>query len=98
MLLAQAHGLQIAPKGGTTTWLGGDVQSTWGGQGGLDLGYMARWRVMRDVQMGLRTGLGYTYGTTQAGADMSNQYTRIDEANKLTIEYTTTAHATEQHR
>jgi len=63
----------------------------------LDIGYVCRWRVMRDVQIGFKTGLGLNYASTKASADLSNQFDRTEPFYNIPIHYTTTAHAIEQH-
>jgi len=98
LLLAQGHGLQVAPRGGVTTWLGGsEVKSDLSPEGGLDLRYTVRWRVMRDVQVGLYTGVSAGYSHSTLRADLYNQYDRTDLYD-LHIQYTTTASVEEKHR
>jgi len=96
---AQGQGVQIAPKGGVSRWSGQDVQTKWAPMGGLDLGYIIRWRLGEYSQMGLRTGAGLSYTTSQLSTTITDQYTRLDYYDKPhTLEYTCFARTQEQHK
>lgn len=96
-LWAQGQGLQLALKGGISQWTGKDIQAQLCPMGGLDLGYTIRWRMGNDTQLGLRSGLGFAYATSQFSATLSDQYSRTDYYSN-TLQYTTSASATEKHQ
>lgn len=96
-IFAQGQGLQIAPKGGLTQWMGKDVHGRIAPTAGLDLSYIVRWHVGRETQIGFRTGLGVSYASCTLTADMHDCYERVDYYSN-TIEYTNSASAQEQHK
>jgi len=97
LLMAQGQGVQIAPKGGIAMWKGSGVKSSLAPVGGLELGYTARWSVMRDVHMGFRLGAGASYAAPQLTADLQDQYDKQDYMG-LQLQYTNTANVKEKHQ
>jgi len=97
MLMAQGQGLQIAIDGGAEKWQQDKASGQFAPEAGLEVRYLVRWRVMPNTQLGLYTGLGGTYSKSTLEGSFTNQFTRQDYLGN-TIEYTTSAAVSEQHR
>lgn len=96
-LWAQGHELQLAPKIGIAQWSGQDVTSKVGPVVGLDMHYIHRWPVTEEIQLGLRTGLGLNYTSSQLSGSYTRRFSQWDYMGN-TINYTAVVNASEQHK
>ncbi len=88
-LMAQGHGFQVGPRGGTALELGGG-QPPLGWQAGLDMGYQCMWYMSHDNYLGFRIGAAASYGNRQLSAGLDDTFTQRDQLGN-DIRYTVSA-------
>ena len=91
-LAQSSHLLTLGLRGGGAALLpqtAQDIRGKMGGAGALDIGYV--WYMpVREVEMGIRTGVVIGYGATTAQGGWTQSYSRQDYLSN-TLEYTTQA-------
>lgn len=87
---AQSHILSVGAYGGGVCLLPNSdysVQEQPGGMGGFGVGY-TYYALVREVQLGIRTGLNFGYAATQCKGKFTQQFTNIDYLENH-MQYTT---------
>ena len=96
---SQAHSVQAGLKGGGNLWLGGsEVQSTIGGNFGVDVSYSCRWSLPKECAIGPKVGVGFSRaGGGVAKDDILENFTNTDYLGHP-MEYTISAKAQQKYQ